>query len=72
MMFVGQYYHEFSAAIVKFYKSFSDHSIGGEGIVVEIDETKMGKRKYNRGHMVEGLVCCYYFEVVFVYLFFFE
>ena len=29
--------------------------IGGEGIVVEIDEAKLGKRKYNRGHWVEGV-----------------
>uniref|UniRef100_A0A0N5BHB7 DDE_Tnp_IS1595 domain-containing protein n=1 Tax=Strongyloides papillosus TaxID=174720 RepID=A0A0N5BHB7_STREA len=32
-----------------------DCVIGGEGIVVEIDETKMGKRKHNRGHRVEGV-----------------
>jgi IS1 family transposase len=29
--------------------------IGGENIVVEIDECKMGKRKYHRGHSVEGV-----------------
>lgn len=32
-----------------------DCQIGGEGIVVEVDECKLGKRKYNRGHRVEGV-----------------
>lgn len=32
-----------------------DATIGGEGIIVEIDETKLGKRKYHRGHRVEGV-----------------
>jgi hypothetical protein len=32
-----------------------DQIIGGPGIVVEVDETKLGKQKYNKGHCVDGI-----------------
>jgi hypothetical protein len=31
----------------------SSLKIGGEGIIVEIHETKLGKRKYNRDHSIK-------------------
>jgi hypothetical protein len=32
-----------------------DQVISKENIIVEINESKFGKRKYNRGHMIEGV-----------------
>ena len=35
-------------------KLHKDHPIGGPGIIVEIDESKFGKRKHHKARIVEG------------------
>ena len=42
-----------SVLVPKYYKN--ECIIGGQDIIVEIDEFKFGKRKYNKGHRVEGI-----------------
>ena len=43
---------EVSSILVKSYYK-KERTIGGDGVIVEIDEFKFGKRKYYKGHRVE-------------------
>jgi hypothetical protein len=47
-------YYRYFRELVADSLDFEDWKIGGEGVIVEIDESKFGKRKYNRGHQIEG------------------
>ncbi|CAM9741781.1 unnamed protein product, partial [Heterosigma akashiwo] len=47
-------WRNFCREVVQIYFIDNSQPIGGPGMIVEIDEAKFGKRKYNRGHRVEG------------------
>lgn len=50
---VGQWCLAFREVLYEYF-SINPKPIGGPGSIIEIDESKFGKRKYNRGHTVEG------------------
>lgn len=50
----GSDWNNFCREVVVFSSFQNSIAIGGPGVIVEIDETKIGKRKYHRGHYVEG------------------
>lgn len=63
--FVVQYLGHSKNLVADYYKYFRelvadslnelDFVIGGKNVIVQIDESKFGRRKYNRGHHVEGV-----------------
>jgi transposase-like protein len=51
---ITDYIGYYRALIARSLKN-TEKMIGGPGIIVQIDECKLGKRKYHRGHKVEGV-----------------
>ena len=51
---VTSFYFYFSQLVASSLTEY-DMVIGGENVIVEVDETKLGKRKYHRGHRVDGV-----------------
>ncbi|GFS94044.1 putative transposase-like protein [Trichonephila clavipes] len=47
-------WRQFVNEVILEYVEENSQQIGGKDCIVEIDESKFGKRKYNRGHLVEG------------------
>jgi hypothetical protein len=47
-------YFNFIREVLIFWTHNNSEQTGGEGKIVEIDEAKIGKRKYNRGRYLEG------------------
>ncbi|GFS76729.1 DDE_Tnp_IS1595 domain-containing protein [Nephila pilipes] len=45
---------QFINEVILDYVENNSEKIGGAGKIVEVDESKFGKRKYHRGHAVEG------------------
>ena len=51
---VSRFYNHFRVLVTSALDE-DDSIIGGPNVEVEIDETKLGKRKYHRGHRVDGV-----------------
>jgi transposase-like protein len=49
-----QAFHEHFRQLVGSALREEDCIVGGDGIIVEVDESKFSKRKYHRGHAVDG------------------